>query len=132
MNVTRLEKVFRGTKNKEHDSDFSMKKSRRKTHKKDSFKDIEEKIREEESDPRAKTITEFDQFLACSVKSLAVRKTNNVTPTTLFFSGKMLMFIKISLISFIYDMLKTFCFPSEKSKYIFEKYMIEQIFLYIS
>ena len=47
-------------KMKELDSVFSMKKSRQKAHKKDLVKDIEEKIRKEESDPSTKTNTKFD------------------------------------------------------------------------
>lgn len=107
-------------KMKELNSVFSMKKSRQKAHTKDLVKDIEEKIREEESDLKTKTRNEYDQCLVCSVKLLPVKKkkknNNNVTPTTRFFSGKIFVFAKISLISFISDMLKTFCFTSEKPK----------------
>ena len=50
-----------------------MKKSRWKTHQKDLVENIEEKIRDDESDQRTKT-TEFDQSLTCSIKLLAVQK----------------------------------------------------------
>ena len=43
-------------------------------------------------------------------------KASEVKPTTRFNSGKLLMFAKILLISFIYDLIKTFCFPNEKTK----------------
>ena len=37
----------------------------------------------------------------------------------------MLMFAKISLISFMYDLIETFCFPSTKTKDIYKKFLIE-------
>ena len=58
---------------KELNSVFLMKKSRWKTHQKDLVENIEEKIRDDESDQRTKT-TEFDQSLTCSIKLLAVQK----------------------------------------------------------
>lgn len=36
------------------------------------------------------------------------------------------MFGKLSLMSFIYDMLETFCFPGNEVQKIFQKYMIER------
>ena len=39
-------------------------------------------------------VLEFDQCLACSIKSLAVNKNNVITPTSRYFNGKMLMFAK--------------------------------------
>ena len=38
----------------------------------------------------------------------------------------MLMFGKLSLMSFINDMLETFCFPGNEVQKIFQKYMIER------
>ena len=49
---------------------------------------MEEKIREEESNPSTKSITEFNCSLGCSVKLLSFKKDNNVTPTTRFFQWK--------------------------------------------
>ena len=50
--------------------------------------------------------------------------------TTRFFSEKMLMFAKFSLENFTYDFTETFFFPNKKTKEVYEKYMIEQIFPY--
>ena len=75
-------------------------------------------------------IIEFDSRLACSIKDLAVKQGNAVKPTTRFFSGRMLMFAKISLISFIYDLIETFCFPNAKTKEIYKNYLIDFIYLY--
>ena len=40
------------------------------------------------------------------------------------------MFAKLSLMSFIYEMLKTFCFPDKKVRKIFKKYQIEKVHVY--
>ena len=42
----------------------------------------------------------------------------------------MLMFAKLSLMSFIYEVLKTFCFPDEEVQAIFKKYDIEIVNIY--
>ena len=39
------------------------------------------------------------------------------------------MFAKLSLMSFIYEMLETFCFPDEKVQKIFDKHLIESSIL---
>ena len=40
------------------------------------------------------------------------------------------MFTKLSLMSFIYEMLETFCFPDKKVLEIFKKHMIEKVYIY--
>ena len=40
------------------------------------------------------------------------------------------MFLKLSLMSFIYEMLETFYFPDEKVKEIYSKYLIEKVYMY--
>lgn len=47
-----------------------------------------------------------------------------------FFDGKMLMLIKLSLRSFIYELVKGF-FPDEKTKNVYEKYSIVRVQYYI-
>ena len=42
-------------------------------------------------------------------------------------SGKLLMFAKLSLKSFIYNMIETFCFPDENVMEIFKKCEIERV-----
>ena len=49
---------------------------------------------------------------------------------TRFFSGKMLMFPKVSLESFVYDLTEIFFFLNERTKEIYSYYMIERIFPY--
>ena len=42
-------------------------------------------------------------------------------------SGKLLMFAKLSLKSFIYELTKTLCFPNETVTKFFDKYLIEKV-----
>ena len=42
----------------------------------------------------------------------------------------MLMFAKILLKSFVYDMIDVFCFPDETSREIYNRYQIQKYFLY--
>ena len=42
-------------------------------------------------------------------------------------SGKLLMFAKLSLKSFIYDVAEIFCFPDQTVAEIYKKYMIENV-----
>ena len=42
----------------------------------------------------------------------------------------MLMFAKLSLISFVYDMIDVFCFPDEKIREIYDFYRIRKCLLY--
>ena len=56
-----------------------------------------------------------------------------VQPTTRFFSGKILMLTKLFLMSFVYEMIETFCFPIKKTKKSFfwrVQYKKECIFPY--
>lgn len=58
------------------------------------------------------TMTDFDQKNYNGIKSLALKTESNVNVTSRFIRGKMLMFAKVSLNSFIYDMIDVFCFPN--------------------
>ena len=51
-----------------------MRKSKQEKHKLNSIKDIEQETKEEERNPKTKSIIEFDQSLACSIKLPAVKK----------------------------------------------------------
>ena len=58
-------------------------------------------------------ILEFNNGHSASIKSFAVKKSDRIKVTTRFLSGKMFMFAKLSLMSFLYKVLGTFCFPDE-------------------
>ena len=75
-------------------------------------------------------IFQFNCQESALIKSFAVKQSNQVKLTTRFLSGKLLMFAKLSLRSFIYEMLETFSFPDKKVQEIFQKYGIEKVHIY--
>ena len=58
-------------------------------------------------------VVQFNDHESASVKSFAVKNRSNVKVKTRFISGKLLMFAKLSLKSFIYHLVETFWFPDE-------------------
>ena len=91
-----------------------------KHRRKRKFKNIDEKIADC-LDPR------FNDRESASIKSFAVKKRSEIKVTTRCMSGKLLMFAKLSLKSFIYEIADIFCFPDENIEEIYKKYMIERV-----
>ena len=75
-------------------------------------------------------LIEFNEAESASVKSFAVKKKNFLYATTRFLSGKLLMFAKLSLKSFIYSLTEILSFPSSIAKEIYKKYQIDRILCY--
>ena len=75
-------------------------------------------------------IVDFCSQESASINPFAIKKNDQVKVTTRFSSGKMLMFGKLLLMSFIYEMLEAFCFPDEKVQKIFDKYLIQKVYIY--
>ena len=73
---------------------------------------------------------DFDEEYYSSIRSITVQKAVKVNVTTRFFNGKMLMFSKISLKSFVYNLTDVFMFPNEDINKIYEMYKVEKCFLY--
>ena len=65
-----------------------------------------------------------------AVKQIAVKPQTNVKCTTCFLAGKMLMFAKLSLKSFIYQLAEIFTFPDDIVRAIYNKYRIERVLVY--
>lgn len=72
-------------------------------------------------------VVEFNGRESASIKSFAVKKRSSTKVTLRFMSGKSLMFAKLSLKSFIYDLVETMHFLNETVKRIYEKYEIERV-----
>ena len=100
---------------------------RKKRIKKDDFDLRTEKLLQ---DRRIKTMIDFEYNASNSIKSLAIKKNTNVKVTSRFIKGKMLMFAKLSIKSFVYDMIDVFCFPNKDIQLIYDFYQIEKCFLY--
>ena len=56
-------------------------------------------------------IIDFNDRESASIKSFAVKKSNEIKVTSRFMSGKLLMSAKLSLKSFIYDLAEHSAFP---------------------
>ena len=102
-------------------------KKRKKRIKKDDLDLRTEKLLH---DRRVKTMIDFEYNSSNSIKSLAIKKNTNVKVTSRFIKGKMLMFAKLSIKSFVYDMIDVFCFPNYEIQQIYDFYQIEKCFLY--
>ena len=72
----------------------------------------------------------FEEDKSSSIKSLIVKGETNIKVSSRFIKGKMLVFAKLSLKSFVYDMIDVFCFPNEEIQKIYDHYQIEKCFLY--
>ena len=81
--------------------------------KKGRVKDTDEKIIECLDPRKTKVVVEFNDRESASIKSFAVKKLNKIKMTTRFMSGKLLMFAKRSLKSFIDDLSEIFWFPTK-------------------
>ena len=101
-----------------------------KKKKKKLAKDNDKKTEDFLENQQTKMIIDLDCEMSASVNSLAVNKTSVVKLTARFFSEKMLMFAKLLLMSFIYDMLETFYFPNNKTEIIYRSYGIKKNFSY--
>ena len=78
---------------------------------------------------KIKSIINFDKENTNSIKSLAVEKKLSIKLTTRFMKGKMLMFGKNLLQSFVYDMIGGFCFPDQVVQEIYKNYHVEKCFM---
>ena len=82
------------------------------------------------SNRKVKTMINFENSECNSIKSLIVKGDTNIEVSSRFIKGKMLIFAKLSLKSFVYDMIDVFCFPNEEIQRIYDYYQIEKCFLY--
>ena len=71
--------------------------------------------RQEEAykDSKIKSLINFDVEYVSSIKSLAIQKETKINLITRFVNGKILMFCKTSIQSFLYDLIGIFMFPDE-------------------
>ena len=70
---------------------------------------------------KIKTMIDFDKRESNRIKSIVVNSSTTVdVSSTRFCKGKMLMFAKMSLKSFVYDIIDVFCFPDDKVKGLFD------------
>ena len=86
---------------------------------------IENEIEASEDVRKNKMLIACNTCDSSAIKQIAVKPQTNVKCTTRFLAGKMLMFAKLSLKSFIYQLAELFMFPRETVQAIYNKYQIE-------
>ena len=67
-----------------------------------------------------------------SIKSIIVSGNTIVNVSTRFIKGKMFMFAKVSLKSFVCDIIDVFSFLDEEVRAVYNRYDIEKCFLYLN
>ena len=73
---------------------------------------------------------DFDEEYTSSIKSVAIGKSSKINLTTQFLNGKMLMFSKVSIKSFVYDLIDVFMFPNQEIQEIYQQYQVNRCYLY--
>ena len=99
----------------------------KKSKKRKLTKDVEAKLDDAFKRKKIKTIIDFDQNKCNSIKLIVVKGDTMIDVTSGFIKGKMLMFSKVSLKSFVYDLIDASCFPTKKVEMIYDQYYIIKI-----
>ena len=105
--------------------DQNKKKNKRKI----SLIDYSESKNDALTNQKVKSLIDFDDQYSASIKSIAIQKESKIHLTTRFLNGKMLTFSKVSVKSFVYNLIDVFMFPNDEIKEIYQKYKINQCYL---
>ena len=105
--------------------DQSKKKNKRKA----NLIDYSERKNEALINQKVKSLIDFDDQYSASIKSIAIQKESKIHLTTRFLNGKMLMFSKVSIKSFFYELIDIFMLPTDEIKKIDQKYKVNQCYL---
>ena len=100
--------------------------SKKKNKKRAKLVDYSERKKEALTNQKIKSLIDFDEQYSASIKSLSIQKNAKINLKTRFLNGKMLMFSKVSIKSFVYDIIDVFMFPNEETKQIYQKYNINK------
>ena len=74
---------------------------------------------------------DFDEEYTCSIRSAAIiEKSSKINLTTRFLNGKMLMFSKVSIQSFVCDLIDVFIFINQEIQEIYQRYQVKRCYLY--
>ena len=79
---------------------------------------------------KVKSLIDFDEEYTFSIKSVAIEKSSEINLTTRLLNGKMLMFSKVSIKSFVYDLIDVFMFPNQEIQEIYQQYQVNKCYLY--
>ena len=104
--------------------------NRKKNKKRTKLIDFANRKSDAFTNQKVKSLIDFDEQYSCSIRSIAIEKTNKVNLTTRFLNGKMLMFSKVSIKSFAYDLIDIFMFSNQEIKEVYKKYQVEKCYVY--
>ena len=76
---------------------------------------------------KIKSFIDFDVEYSSSFTSLAVKQDVKINLTTRFLNGKMLMFSKVSLKSFVYHLIDVFMFPNKDTRKIYDEIKFKNV-----
>ena len=107
----------------------NFEKKKKKNKKRLNFVNFSERKSKALRNQKVKALIDFDEEYSSSIKSLAVKQSNKVNLTTRYLNGKMLMFSKVSIKSFIYDLIDVFMFPNEEIKKIYLEFKVDRCYL---
>ena len=108
----------------------NFEKKKKKNKKKLNLVDFSERKSEALRNQKVKALIDFDEEYSNSIKSLAVKQSDRVNLTTRYLKEKMLIFSKVSIKSFIYDLIDVFMFPNEEIKKIYAEFKVGRCYLY--
>ena len=103
---------------------------KKKNKKQTKLIDFTERKNEALTNQKVKSLIDFDEQYSSSIRSIPVEKSSKVNLKTIFLNGKMLMFSKLSIKSFVYDLIDVFMFPNQEIKKIYVIDKINRCYLY--
>ena len=92
---------------------------------------FEDHLEEAYSDKSYTFVQELENEGINSIRPVACKKQNYVKVCTRYIFSKLLINAKISLASFIYDCINTFCFPNEDTSEIYARHKIIKVLPYL-
>ena len=102
-----------------------------KDHKRTRLLSYSDRMEQAVKNQKIKNITDFCDQDTASIKSLGVKANDKAKITTGFIKGKMLMFTKTSIRSFVYDLIYCFFLPNEEVQELYAKNDILKCFIYL-
>ena len=109
----------------------AFKRKEKKHHQRTGLYSYADRLNVANKDDKVKSIIDFSDQDSASIKALAIKKKDKIKITTRFMKGKMLMFSKVSLRSFVYDIIDTFSFPDDELIEIYNRHDIIKVFIYL-
>ena len=108
----------------------TFEKKQKRIKKKLKLIDYSERKNEALKNQKFKSLVDFDEEYSSSIKSFVVEQSTEVNLTTRYLNGKMLMFRKVSIKTFVYNLIDVFMFPNEEIQKIYAEFNIERCYLY--